>query len=446
MIFDCPRCDAENAVPASDIPAEGRVVQCIGCKQPFRVLPPEDDDDDFAGEEDTTHLKPLSAAVAPAGGFIPPTAGPEGSAPDNPFPAEEDTLGFPVTQLSTIRGAGGSPSGATRQDPADTAPLLPPRTAPSVPPNVPVAIPPGLRAAPPDLGTPLPAAPLPPDQQKGLGRRGRPRVGATGGELTQPIEDDRTPPAGTAVPRPEPAAEAAMEVTTTPRVLELARSVPLAVRVGAAVFVLTLFAAVGVRSWSRSETAPIAVEIAPIKSPPLGEPRALTKSSTLASPDIPLQGARAYVVAEEVRLRSQAGEGGEPVGRVRAGAQVRVLESVAGFTLILIGDKGPAGFVPASALGARMPLTALSEALEFSDCRSAERSCVDLGARGERRCLGRCEAPVEPLPGEGAEALKARCEEACSLARNRCERDCESARGPVAGRPHTAVKKKEVED
>lgn len=433
MIFDCPRCDAENAVPASDIPAEGRVVQCIGCKQPFRVLPPEDDDEDYAGEEDTTHLK-----------------APEGSAPDNPFPAEEDTVGFPVTQLSTIPGAAAAASpaspGAARMDPADTAPLLPPRAAPSIPPNVPVAIPPALRAPPADVGPPPAVAPLPPDHQKGLGRRGRPRVGLTGGELTQPIEDDRTPPAGTAVPRLEPAPEAAVEVTTTPRILELARTVPLAVRVGAAVFVLTLIAAIGVRSWSRSGSAPIAVEIAPIKGTRASEPRALTKSSTLASPDIPLGGPRAYVVAEEARLRSQAGEGGELVGRVGAGAQVRVLESVAGFTLILIGDRGPAGFVPASALGERMPLAALAEALRFPDCRSAEHSCVDLGARGERRCLSRCDVGPELRPGEDADALKTRCEEACSMARNYCEKDCESARGPVAGRPHTAVKKKEVED
>ena len=75
MIFDCPRCDAENAVPASDIPAEGRVVQCIGCKQPFRVLPPEDDDDGPPAERGVgPHRRSEEARHGPVSTQVEPVA------------------------------------------------------------------------------------------------------------------------------------------------------------------------------------------------------------------------------------------------------------------------------------------------------------------------------------------------------------------------------------
>ncbi|MFO0726858.1 MAG: MJ0042-type zinc finger domain-containing protein [Myxococcota bacterium] len=450
MIFDCPRCDAENAVPASDIPPEGKVVHCISCKQPFRVLPPEDDDEDsqaegYDGDEDTTHLKaPESADPA-----------------ENPFPPDEDTMGFPVTQLSPAPST--TPAAARPRDThaISTSPALPAgqdisavrnattapqssvtlpvgqRTVPmatnpaisvhaTIPPNVPVAIPPARG--------PSPIAPaLPPDQQKGLGRRGRPRAGNTGGELPQP-EEDRTPPAGTAAPRIEPAVVVGptVEVSNNPGLPGALAKMPLAVRVGVIVFVLTLIAVVAVRTISRAGVAPIAVEIAPNPSPRVVDaPRVSSEphTSTIASPDVPLDGAHAYVVADEVRLRSQAGDAGELVGRVRAGAQVRVLEAVAGYTLIWIGDRGPVGFVPTSALGGRMPLAALAEAMAYPECHSIERPCAELGALGERRCRLACDGPTALLPGEDKAALVARCEEACSLARSRCEHDCETGRG-----------------
>jgi predicted Zn finger-like uncharacterized protein len=507
MIFDCPRCNGENVVPAAEIPPEGKVVICVACQQPFRVLPPEDDDASFEDQpttgltyptDDTGQLEAarLAAQLEPhqdageatAIGAVTPFF--EGRGLD-----DLDTRGLPLDEL---RDPGQRPGAAwpTAELQADaTRPMSPPSSASSpssarvpaasVAPVVPSSLGSGLGDEPLEA-TQLPD--LPPDTAKGLGRRGRPRPDAA---------DDRTPPSGVAAAlvagptaslgaaslaplassggvatgRVAPALRDAAASTTPLAPSPLAAStpapasswwarVPLPVRVGALVFPIALVAALAFRG--RGAEVPIALPAEAGALPadaarpgaaagaaaasPTPEPSRAPKPAGLLA-DVPADAAHAFVRVGEARIRSQRGDAGEVVGRLRAGSKVRVLETSEGHALVLVGGSGPVGFLPEVDLSRRLPISALAETIELTSCAPAgappsgdvvgvakdAAACAAIVKSAGEACRQRCDDAPEPelLAGEALASLRARCHEACDLRATRCAKGC--GEGPRGG-------------
>jgi predicted Zn finger-like uncharacterized protein len=507
MIFDCPRCNGENVVPAAEIPPEGKVVICVACQQPFRVLPPEDDDASFEDQpttgltyttDDTGHLEAarLAAQLEPhqdageatAIGAVTPFF--EGRGLD-----DLDTRGLPLDELRDPAQRPGAAWALGNLPPDATRPMNPPSNAPhpgaakasgSVAPVAPSSFPQGFGDEPLEA-TQLPE--LPPDTAKGLGRRGRPRPDAV---------DDRTPPSGVAAalvgaptaslgPSSIPPAAAASvsagrvagslrdaAVSTTPvapsplggGVVASAPApasspwarIPLPVRVGALVFPIALVAALAVRG--RGAEAPItlpaeagtlpalvAVGATPGTSPtPSPQPTRAPKPAGLLG-DVPTDDAHAFVRVGEARIRSQRGDAGEVVGRLRAGSRVRVLETSEGQALVLVGGSGPVGFLPEVDLSRRLPISALAETIELTSCAPAggaptgdvvgvvkdAAACASIVKSAGEACRQRCDDAPEPelLAGEALSSLRARCHEACDLRATRCAKGCGD--GPRGG-------------
>lgn len=396
MIFDCPRCEAENAIPVADIPPEGKVAVCGACKQPFRVLPPDPDDLDEdtgnfeANAENTTVGAPMpfddTANDDPTGGyFVPPSPPPATAAPAEavePPLIARDTSDLPPE----ILGGG-------------------------------VAVPEGA----------LDDTILPGADGRTLGRRPRSR----------PV-DDRTPPSGTpalatvplaprptAAPAPPPPA-VALGLAPAPRPSRPAwhARIPLAAKVGLAVFPVALAAAVLARPGARVDEAPIAVAPLPVRTataPPSAPARPAWPAHSPLAHDHPAAEGRAYVAAAGGSLASRVGG---PTTEALAGGQlVRVVaRDVEGHVLVWVEPKGPVGFVRTSEVDVRMPVVALAEVVAFERCGD-KATCAGALEPQSERCHASCELSDD-------ETLRARCIEACALARERCEHSCTAKPAP----------------
>lgn len=404
MIFDCPRCEAENAIPVADIPPEGKVAVCGACKQPFRVLPPDLDELDEetanfeANAENTTVGAPMpfddSTHDEPTGGYFAPPTPPVAAAPASP----------PAT------------APGPRPAPAVEPPLIA-RDTSDLPPEVLGG------AAAMDGG--LDDTILPGADGRTIGRRPRSR----------PV-DDRTPPSGVPALAAAPLAPRAAPTSTVlvpgPALgpAPVARApwharIPLAAKVGLAVFPVALAAAVLARPSGGTDDRPIAVAPVPVRTAtvvPVASPRTPTwpPHSPLAH-DRPASEGRAYVVAGGAALASRAGSAGAET--LPGGQGVRVVErNIEGHVLVWVEPKGPVGFVRASEVDVRMPVGALAEAIGFERCTDKAACAADLEPQSER-CHASCELSDD-------ETLRARCIEACAIARERCELGCAGKGAP----------------
>jgi predicted Zn finger-like uncharacterized protein len=430
MIFDCPRCQAENTIPAVQIPQDGKVVTCEGCNQPFRVLPPDPDD---LAEDETANLElPERTAV----GMTPMVQGPmEEEHTEAPEPPEgvltplmnvaivereqtdagslaDDATGFDAR----FHGGAGDVATARIQGSANAGQL---KTAPFI--NMAsTALAPAPEAAGPSSG----AAPL-----------------------AEPLASARSP--------------AAIDL------IELFQRVPLALKVGVAVFPIALVAIllignVGARDSDTPIELPVANQ-APREAPvPEGdaaepsEPVDPNPAAVVAQPskdpvpfpsgaglakDVPMKEPYAYIEPEEVKLKTIAGEGGDTVARLKGGAVVKRFEQVGDSVLVMVGDKGPVGFVRGTALSEYMPIGILAERHSFSSCDGDTAAQCSSAAKTEHQgCISGCEtsAPIEGMDLAGIPELRARCKRACDLALAHCERACEHGKhssAPVSAKP-----------
>jgi predicted Zn finger-like uncharacterized protein len=402
MIFDCPRCEAENAIPVADIPPDGKVAVCGACKQPFRVLPPDPDDlDDDTGNfetnaENTTVGAPMPfddvSHDDPTGGyFVPPT--PPAAAP--------------------------SAAAAPPARPVEVEPPLIARDTSDLPPEI---LGGGLNTQDGGLDDTI----LPGADGRTLGRRPRSRP------VDRPT-DDRTPPSGVPAlatvplaPRPVPPVVVVPPAPGRVPAAGLAwhARIPLAAKVGLAVFPVALAAAVLARPSTGTDHAPIAV--APLTTrtatapPAPPRPPSWPAHSPLAH-DRPASDGRAYVVAAGAALASRVGSAS--VDTLPGGQAVRVVErNIEGHVLVWVEPKGPAGFLRASEVDVRMPVGALADAIVFQRCTDKAACATELEPQSER-CHASCELSDD-------ETLRARCIEACAIARERCELGCAGKGAP----------------
>lgn len=420
MIFDCPRCEAENAIPVADIPPEGKVAMCSGCKQPFRVLPPDPDELD---EPDDTANFEANAENTTVG--APPAAFDEGN--------DDPTGGYFVPPVHT---SGSQPL-------PEVEPPLIARDTSDLPPEV--------------LGGGSGAAAL---EVSGTDDTLLPADGRTlGRRLRGRLVDDRTPPSGTPAILAPPVARTTATPPATPLAapsgslpfspvgaalpvaaaapLPLLQRIPLAAKVGAAVFPIALGIALLARPGaSPTDTAPIALPVAPqvptataaISPPPSPPaPRPTVPPEALAhaplAHDQRAEEGYQYVVAESLALRARAGAGGSPVEQLKRGTRVRVVQWVEDAALVWVEPTGPAGFAAVTGLDERLPISALADAIAFQGC-GERATCTEAARDQATRCATSCTAE----DAQADEVLRDRCREACTVARTRCERTCETAR------------------
>ncbi|MCC7381858.1 MAG: hypothetical protein IT384_08520 [Deltaproteobacteria bacterium] len=437
MIFDCPRCEAENAVPASEIPEQGKVVTCLGCHQPFRVLPPDSDDggdDDDGPDEDETAAIEVgeSTAVSPV--------------PMPPPLDDEKTTGAGQDLLVTRR--------------------IEPETTGSIPmPDAPLTETRSLA---------IPDATLGPDEAKGLGRRGRPRESRPPQQSLVPrtisarSPSESGPPLVTearpqAAPPPARVAGPVHRARAPAGVAALLDQIPLAAKVGLAVFPIALLVIVVLRAGGAT-SAPKAIEIATAAdqerqvaptsieagqarhhdegrergeaevAPPIPEapaPSSAAPAGGLAA-DAPAPPGHGYISGADVKLRSQAAPGGDVVARLRAGTRVRRFEATNAFMLVMVGDRGPAGFVPIESLSERLPIEVLASQRAFQRCTVGdtddESACATAARAEEDVCQNGCRVDPGPagVSAEDLDLLRERCRQACTVAAARCVRTCQA--------------------
>lgn len=255
----------------------------------------------------------------------------------------------------------------------------------------------------------------------------------------------------------EPKSALARMLETFRRTAMVLNGAPLALKAALVVFPVTLGIALMLTSAGDSAPVRAPVEIPPetaVAAPPekkvdtkVIEP-ILPKRSAPPTGDDAAEEGRAYVQVERARLRAEAGENAEAIGRLEIGALVRTYESIDGFVLVMAEPKGPAGFISEKLIGAKKPIALLAKERAFAACEVTSEytidDCLYQGKQQHDACTESCGVAVAGggVATEDNPAL--RCAEACKVAFNECSRSCngEDAAGAATKKKSPAPSKK----
>jgi predicted Zn finger-like uncharacterized protein len=461
LIFDCPKCSAENGVPASTIEPDGRLLKCRRCLQIFRVFPPEGDDlsnHDWMGDGQ------VPGSTDPAS-MIWTTEGPKTRI--DPIP-EDEKFESNASALGSNEQEQEQEQAQTDTDEVNLNALLAAESDSKLrPPSVRRAARLQSENEPPDNGLNsedfLRVHRLEADSQviEPYGVHEDPSEAALPGLSLSISSSSELAIAGQAndseasieTPSQEPPARLNRVLSAR----DLWRTAPLALKAAVAVFPIAFIGglilggpsdmtpaadATPVQLATNSEsdrTSPVvipAVVDVPQnpQMPPPGpgaelRPTAGKSEGTLDSnvehrlpSDHLAPSKHAFVIGSRLRVRTRPSRTARLAGTIRSGALVRVYDKYETWSLIFVPSGGPVGFVKTKYLADRRPVSVLAREMGFNNC-SARRAgsiggCMESARAQERECLTPC-GPADSLSETGQ-----RCHQICAQAFDLCANSC----------------------
>jgi len=438
VIFDCPKCGAENGVPASTIEADGRVLKCRRCLDAFRVFPPDDDES------------------------LPKEWLKAGQVPGSTDPASEIwSLEAPNTRIDPmppVKASGNeslnfdqdavTPIGDTDEDFVNVTDAVTDSANPSAPKRRSTIEELNLQAIDESCAVIEPYSEHEDPSEASLSLPPE-----TGGALAP---SDELPPTQFEPASANKEKNARDFEAVRARLIMRWRNFPLALRVAIAVFPFAFIVglifgggenvtapadATPVRTAAKNVSADDAADgrtgklskntkTIVIHPTPAPDPVALSEAPQapelafgFPADNLAPEG-HLYVQSRRLRIRSRPSKSGKLIGRLNSGDMVRVYDEHETWSLIFIKTTGPVGFVKTKYLDARAPVTFLAKAYAASVCTSVRgesvEQCLEAAKTFESDCLVPCGPP------SSMEIPAVRCRRICAQAFDDCARSCRS--------------------